>query len=99
MLALKIKITAYVADGCVECKFHDAENHEHTIHAPADLFDLKPDSSYPQEEFIVCQFLGMYEHHTGRNIILIDTASTWSLFTLNGKHQFEIWPEHLVDID
>jgi len=99
MLALRIKITAYIADDCVECKFHDAENREHTIHAPADLFELNADSGYPQEGFIVCQFLGMYEYHAGKNVILIDTASTWALFTVNEKHQFEVWAEQLVEID
>ena len=99
MLALRINITAYIADDCVECTFRDADNLEHTIHAPADLFGLGTNSSYPQEGFIACQFLGMYERPSKKNVILIDTASTWAIFTVDEKHKFEVWPEHLVDID
>ena len=104
MLAIKTKIKRFISSdnpGFVECTFMDAWDKEHIVHEKVPVVTteyLDEKSIYPRDGVIACRQINQRIDEKGRAIVTIDTEQPWGVNTVDGKFQFDILKENLIDI-
>ena len=104
MLAIKIKITKFISSdnpGFVECTFMDALDKEHIVHEKVPVVtteNLNEKSTYPKDGVIACRQINQRTDEKGRVIVTVDTEEPWGVDTTDGKFQFDILKENLIEI-
>jgi len=104
MKAVRVVIQRYVVGanpGWVECSFVDAFSREvrfvEKVPVVAEA-DLGPDSTYPQAGVVACRVLEVRCDSAGREIARITTAEPWGVETAEGRTEFEVPSDLLLEI-
>lgn len=97
MKAIKIEITKFISDdqpGFVECRFYDALNKEHIVREKvpvvAERF-LDANSAYPRDGIIACEIVREWKDANGKTIFTVDTTKPWTVDTIEGVTQFDLF--------
>ncbi len=102
MQAIKLEITQYIDNdfpGFIKGNFFDIHGVQHIFHEKVPvvtLLDLDESSEYPQEGIIACEIVQEHLAANGRKIYQVDSANPFSIETIEGNTQFEIFEEQLV---
>ena len=104
MVALKIKITKFISDdqpGIVECTFNDAWHQLHIVQDKVPVVTekyLDANSEYPQDGVIACEIIKEWKNPKGEKIITVNTSRPWSVDTIDGLTEFDLFEEQLVQL-
>jgi hypothetical protein len=104
MLGVKVEITRYVdasQPGFVECRLIDAWDNQHLFieKVPAiTLENLNASSTYPQSGIIACQIVER-KQVSGREILKIETETSWHVESISGETCFDVSPNQLIEFD
>ena len=106
MLGIKVTIVRYISDepqpGIVECKFEDAHGHRWSFvekTAIVSTQNLDAQATYPQEGVAACEILHRNLDGAGREVIRVDTERPWHIESVEGKTQFDVLPESLIEFN
>lgn len=104
MLGVKVEIIRYVDDsfpGFVECKLIDTWGKHHLFVEKVPIVtseSLEPSSSYPQLGIIGCQIVERRDID-GREVVKIETETTWHVISTAGETSFDVSPDQVVQFD
>jgi hypothetical protein len=104
MLGVKVEINRYVDDafpGFVECKLIDGWGTHHFFVEKVPIVtseSLDASSSYPRLGIIACQIVERRDVD-GREVVKIETETTWHVESTTGETSFDVSPNQLVGFD
>ena len=94
-----IKITDYDNQpGWVECRFKDAYDYEHTIEEKIPVVsktDINLTTLFPQQGMVACIFVKQFVDKNGKKIITVSTENPWSIGTINGISEFDMFEQQV----
>lgn len=102
MLALLVTIVRWADDwqpGWVECHLMDAFDRRRVFIEKVPVVsreELHADTAYPRPGLIACTLIERRIAPTGREVLVVDTATPWGIESTTGETRFEVHPTQVV---
>jgi hypothetical protein len=103
---VRCEVVRWVSDepqpGWVEARLVDASGRQWTFFDKPPLFDagddLTPDTDYPVEAVMACTVVDVGVGADGQQLVTISTSSPWRLESQEGRDEFQVTQDQLVDV-